>query len=130
MLFVGSEAAIRRARAGERGPGKRYAVEAIDVARALIQRGNSATIRWRAACNGVEGNGMADMNSNAKAAAENTVGAVRRWLLREASPALISRSIAEKGTSDTTRWIEDHVRSKQRYRPSRGEQMRQELRCG
>ena len=127
ILSVDPEAAIRPARTGERGPGKRCVVEVIDVASTLIQRGNSVTIRWRAAYNGVEDNRLANMN--AKVAAENTANVVRRRLLRNASLALTSRSIADKGTSNMTRWIEDHVKSGQPYRPPRGERMRQELSC-
>lgn len=87
-------AATRRIWTDERGPGQQYAVQAITAARALTQRANAVT----PAHNGVEGNEMADLY--AKATAENTSDAVSRQLLREASLALISRSIAETKAND------------------------------
>lgn len=94
-IFPGSDA-----RADERGPEQRYAVEAIEVTGRLL-RNNRATSRWIPAHQGAEGNEVA--GEWAKAVAKSVCDSVPGTSPRETSLASVSRSITEERTKGTVK---------------------------
>ena len=82
-------------------------MEAIEACSRPASRGNSATIQWTPANQGVEGNEMADLY--AKGAAENELCAVDRVYMRETSFAYITRLTTEVKSDDTSSWIASHI---------------------
>ena len=74
---------------------------------------------------GIEGNEVVDW---AKMAAESPLDAVPRDCLRETNFAYMTRKATEARSTGAAKWVVDLVKSKYRYTPPKGPQLRKELR--
>ena len=97
----------------------------VDFSYQIRSRGNDISLRWTPAHQGVDGNEQAD--AWAKRAAERREGRADPAYLREASLSKLTRVSTERRTTQTGRWIREHVGRRHRYHPPPGGRMRKEL---
>lgn len=102
-VFSDSLAAIDRAVTDGTVPGQGFAAAVIVVGEQIPQQGNSVTIRWTSAHEGVEGNETAD----AWAPAENRMENVKPGYLRETSLAHMRRVTVGPPTTKKERQRKD-----------------------
>ena len=124
-IFSDSQAAVARAQHTDCGPAQALASAVVDFSYEIRSRGNSITLRWTPAHQGVDGNKQAD--AWARRAAERREGRADPAYLREASLSHLTRVSMARRALDTGQWIRDHVERRHRYRPSPGGKMRGEL---
>ena len=98
-IFTDSVAAMRRLRGDAPGPGQEMAIRAIEIARWLVQEGNTVTVRWTPAHVGVEGNERADQAAKDAATPPPLRGTRGRFSL-----AFLGRRTTERVNE---RWITD-----------------------
>ena len=127
VIFSDSQAAIYRVLHEECGLAQTLARATIDASRRLRARGNDVTIRWTPSHQGVVGNERADASARAAAAGDRAVASPA--YLREASLSHLTRLATEARSAETSRWIQERVKRKHRYRPHPGGKMRRELRA-
>ena len=124
-IFSGSRAALSRVQHDRTGPGQAAAIRAITIVRAMVDRGNTVTLRWTPSHAGIEGNEQA--NDMAKRAAEEREGRANPLYLREASLSHLTRVTTEARSTATAEWIRTCSGRRRRYRPPRGGKMRKDL---
>ena len=124
-VFSDSQAAVARVRHTDCGSAQALASAAVDYSYQISARGNSISLRWTPAHQGVDGNEQAD--AWARRAAERREGRASPDYLREASLAHLTRISTERRVADRGRWIREHVGRKHRYCTPPGGKMRKEL---
>ena len=107
------------------GPAQSLARAAVDLSYELGSRGNSVTVRWTPAHQGVEGNERADAWARRAAGKEEELADPA--YLREASLAHLTRVSTEARSNSTGEWIRNHAKRGHRYRPPPGGRMCKEL---
>ena len=90
-----------------------------------LRGGDSITVRWTLAHQGVEGNEQAD--TLAKRAVGKEEELADPTYLREASLSHLTRVSTEARSISTGEWIRDHVKKRRRSRPPSGGKLRKEL---
>ena len=113
-VFIDSQAAIRRLRHTTAGPGQGLAIQACQLAKALIDRGQSVQIQWVPGHNGAEGNEQADQA--AKLGAERAPrGQASRLTL-----AYLRRLRTKAATQAREAWLNEIRPPQGSYRPQQG----------
>ena len=124
-IFSDSQAAISRAQHDRVGAGQTLAINAINTAGAIADRGNILTFRWTPSHSGIVGNERAD--KAAKRAAEGKEGRASSGYLLEASLSHLTRVTTETRANATAEWIRTHCGRRRRYNPPKGGKMRKDL---
>ena len=114
-IFSDSQAALSRIQHDRTGPGQALAISAITTAGAMMDRGNTITLRWTPSHGGIDGNEQAD--EMAKRAAEEREGRADPLYLREASLSHLTRATTEARSTATSEWIRTRSGRRRRYRP-------------
>ena len=113
-MFIDSQAVIRRLQHTAAGPGQGLAIQACNLTRALIDRGQAVRIQWVPAHSGAEGNEQADQT--AKLAAERAP----RGQASKLTLAYLRRLRTKASTQAREAWLNENRTPRGPYRPQRG----------
>ena len=119
---------FERIRTDRIGPGQTFAVTAIQTCSQIMSRGNSVTIRWVPAHQGIAGNKKADEFAKAAAKQNTPDCAVSNELRWEISLSHMTRIATENRSRKVKVWVADHLGDPRRKcKPPKGKGVRRKL---
>ena len=111
MIFTDSTAAMRRIANDAPGPSQEMAIHIIELARRIIDQGNTISVRWTPAHRGVDGNERAD-----PAAKDAAFLPPLRSMRRHFSLAFLRRRASERATQSWRADIEERNAGRRAFR--------------